>query len=107
MTKKNNSKLLFSLCLIFVLVICALTMMACNKNKGESKSGTTTEVITGETALSIDGVTENKIVNIPSEYNIITPSASFSKIASIQTESGNEYWIITDGTTSRPITGPS
>lgn len=100
MTKKINSKLLISLCLVIVLVVCAISMMACNKKKGDSSNNTTVDVITGETVIAVDNVTENKTINIPSEYTIISPSASFTKVETITTNSGYEFWIIKDGTTT-------
>ena len=100
MTKKINSKLLISLCLVIVLIVCALSMMACNKKKGDSSNSTSVDVVTGETIIAIDNVTENKTVNIPSEYTVITPNASFNKVASITTLSGHEFWIIKDGSTT-------
>jgi|GEM_PF-2738328 len=100
MTKKINSKLLISLCLVIVLIVCALSMMACNKKKGDSSNSTSVDVVTGETVIALDGVTENKTVNIPSEYTIIAPNASFNKVATITTDSGLEFWIIKDGTTT-------
>ena len=100
MTKKINSKLLISLCLVIVLVVCAISMMACNKKKGDSSNSTAVDVVTGETVIAVDNVTENKTVNIPSEYTIISPSASFTKVETITTNSGYEFWIIKDGTTT-------
>ena len=100
MSKKINSKLLISVCLVAVLIICALSMIACNKKNGGSSSSSDVDVVTGETIISIDNITENKTINIPSEYTTISPSASFTWVTTISTPSGREFWIIKDGTTS-------
>ena len=100
MTKKINSKLLISICLVAILIVCALSMMACNKNKGNSSNNSDIDVVTGETIISIDNITENKTINIPSEYTVISPNASYVVENIITTNSGREFWIIKDGTTS-------
>ena len=98
MTKKINSKLLISLCLVIVLIVCALSMMACNKKKGDSSNSTSVDVVTGETVIAIDNVKENKTVNITTSYTTISTS-TYTKEASFVAKNGCEYWIVTDGTT--------
>ena len=94
MTKKINSKLLISLCLVVILVVCALSMMACNKKKGDTSSSTSLDVVTGETTMAIDNVAEFETVNIAQDYTIITPDANYSKIAQVSNAYGAQYWIV-------------
>ena len=94
MTKKINSKLLISLCLVVVLVVCALSMMACNKKKGDTSSSTSLDVVTGETTMAIDNVAEFETINIPQDYSIITPDAKYTKVSSVSCNNGAEYWIV-------------
>ena len=94
MTKKINSKLLISLCLVVVLVVCALSMMACNKKKGDTSSSTSLDVVTGETTMAIDGVEEFETINIPQEYSIITPDTKYTKVSQVSNYDGAQYWIV-------------
>lgn len=94
MTKKLNSKLLISLCLVIVLVACALSMMACNKKKGDTSSSTSLDVVTGETTMVIDNVEEFETINIPQDYTIITPDTKYTKISQVSSYNGAQYWIV-------------
>ena len=100
MAKKFNSKLLISICLVAVLIICAFSMIACNKKKGgETASGTNVSAVTGTTEISVDNIEKIEARNVFTDYAKVTLDyTKYTKIQEFVLESGNMYWIIRDDT---------
>ena len=100
MTKKINSKLLISICLVAVLVICAFSMIACNKKKGqETNSGTMVSAVTGTTEISVDNVEKIEAKNVFTDYTHVSLDyTKYTKLNEFVLGSGNMFWIIKDNT---------
>ena len=100
MAKKFNSKLLISICLVAVLMICAFSMIACNKKKGgETDSGTNVSAVTGSTEISVDNIEKIEASNVFTDYaKVSLDYTKYTKIQDFVLESGNMYWIIRDNT---------
>lgn len=100
MAKKINSKLLISICLVAVLIICAFSMIACNKKKGqETDNGTTVSAVTGTTEISVDNVEKLEARNVFTDYTRVSLDyTKYTKVEEFVLDSGNMYWIIRDNT---------
>ena len=73
MAKKVNTKLLISLVLVLVLIICAVSMIACNKKKGdETNGGTSVSAVVGTTTMSIDNKEVVSSGVVPTYYTKVT-----------------------------------
>ena len=100
MAKKFNSKLLISICLVAVLIICAFSMIACNKKKGgETASGTNVSAVTGTTEISIDGKEKMDARTVFTDYAKVSLDYTKYEVVdntSFVLDSGNMYWIVKD-----------
>ena len=103
MAKKLDKKLLISLVLVIVLIVCAFSMIACNKKKGnETNDGTSVSPVVGTTTMTIDNVDVKSSGSIPTDYTkVALDTTKYEYIAQQKIGSGATYWIIKDLT---PVT---
>jgi len=103
MAKKINTKLLISLVLVIVLVVCAVSMIACNKKKGEeTNGGTSVSPVVGTTTMTIDNVDVKSSGTIPTDYvKVALDTTKYAYVSEQKIGSGAAYWIIKDIT---PVT---
>ena len=96
MAKKINTKLLISLVLVIVLVVCAVSMIACNKKKGEeTNGGTSVSPVVGTTTMTIDNVDVKSSGTIPTDYvKVALDTTKYAYVSEQKIGSGAAYWII-------------
>ena len=104
MAKKVNTKLLISLVLVLVLIICAVSMIACNKKKGdETNGGTSVSAVVGTTTMSIDNKEVVSSGVVPTYYTKVTLDTT--KYTKMNADGNNYFSIVRDETSATDVNG--